>query len=124
MTQGELMAILSLSSALLPSVLNLALIGIPFNEAKVALNRMFEFSQIDPEESKNAVVNDNFEIRKLSLENISFRFPGQKLLLQNICLEIEKGKVISTCGRKRIVAKAPWQTFFCGSICLKQDDYL
>jgi ATP-binding cassette, subfamily C, bacteriocin exporter len=98
MTQGELMAILSLCSALLPSVLNLALVGIPYNEAKVALNRMFEFSQIDPEESKNGIVDGSFEIRQLSLENISFRFPGQKLLLQNICLKIEKGKVISLVG--------------------------
>ena len=46
MTQGELMAILALSSTMLPSVLNLALIGIPFSEAKVALDRMFEFTQI------------------------------------------------------------------------------
>jgi ABC-type bacteriocin/lantibiotic exporter with double-glycine peptidase domain len=97
MTQGELMAILSLSSTLLPSVLNLALIGIPLSEAKVALNRMFEFSQIDPEEKKSSD-QEKLEIQKLSLENISFRFPGQKLLLDNINLTIEKGKVISLVG--------------------------
>jgi len=98
MTQGELMAILSLSSTLLPSVLNLALIGIPFNEAKVALNRMFEFTQINPEEEETASNNESLEIRKLALENISFRFPGQKLLLDNIFLTVEKGKVISIVG--------------------------
>ena len=98
MTQGELMAVLSLSSTLLPSVLNLALIGIPFNEAKVALNRMFEFTQIEPEERVSAANNENLEIQKLSFENLSFRFPGQKLLLENICLSIEKGKVISLVG--------------------------
>jgi ABC-type bacteriocin/lantibiotic exporter with double-glycine peptidase domain len=97
MTQGELMAIVSLSSALLPSVLNLALISIPFNEAKVALNRMFEFSQIDPEEKDTR--NDNeLEIKKISLGKITFRFPGQRLLLENICLSIEKGKVVSLVG--------------------------
>jgi ATP-binding cassette subfamily B protein len=98
MTQGELMAILSLSSTMLPSVLNIALIGIPFNEAKVALNRMFEFSQICPEDEDRITRNENFEIRKLSLENLSFRFPGQKLLLENICLCVEKGKVVSLVG--------------------------
>lgn len=98
MTQGELMAILSLSSTLLPSVLNLALIGIPLNEAKVALNRMFEFSQIDPEERENIGQNDSLEILKLSLVNISFRFPGQRLLLDNLSLSIEKGKVVSLVG--------------------------
>jgi ATP-binding cassette subfamily B protein len=51
MTKGELMAILSLSSTLLPSVLNLALMAIPFSEAKVAIERMFEFTRISPESS-------------------------------------------------------------------------
>ena len=98
MTQGELMAILSLSSSLLPSVLNLALINIPVSEAKVALNRMFEFTQIKPEEGGNNDKNEALIIRQIKLENISFRFPGQKLLLDNICLTIEKGKLISLIG--------------------------
>ena len=98
MTQGELMAILSLSSTLLPSILNIALIGIPFNEAKVALNRMFEFTQIKPEEGEITGNNESLNIQKISLEKISFRFPGQKLLLENICLSVEKGKVVSLIG--------------------------
>ena len=98
MTQGELMAILSLTSTLLPSVLNLALIGIPFNEAKVALNRMFEFTQINPEEGEISGKKVSLDIQKISLENISFRFPGQKLLLENICISVEKGKVVSLIG--------------------------
>jgi ATP-binding cassette subfamily B protein len=98
MTQGELMAILSLSSSLLPSVLNLALINIPLSEAKVALNRMFEFTQIKPEESVPDEIDDSPEIRGISLKNISFRFPGQKLLLHDINLSVEKGKVVSLVG--------------------------
>ncbi|MFA5819342.1 MAG: peptidase domain-containing ABC transporter [Bacteroidales bacterium] len=97
-TQGELMAILSLSSTLLPSVLNLALISIPVSEAKVALNRMFEFTQIKPEEGKINDMNATLNIRQIKLENISFRFPGQKLLLDNICLTVEKGKIVSLVG--------------------------
>jgi ATP-binding cassette subfamily B protein len=98
MTQGELMAILSLSSTLLPSVLNLALMGIPLNEAKVALNRMFEFTQIDPEGDATGISDRDLEIRELSLEKITFRFPGQKLLLNGISIKIEKGKVVSIVG--------------------------
>jgi len=98
MTQGELMAILSLSSTLLPSVLNLALISIPVSEAKVALNRMFEFTQIKPEEGEINNMNANLNIRQIKLENISFRFPGQKLLLDNICITVEKGKIVSLVG--------------------------
>ena len=40
---GELMAILTMVSSLLPSVLNLALVSIPINEAKVAFDRMYHF---------------------------------------------------------------------------------
>lgn len=98
MTQGELMAILSLSSTLLPSVLNLALIGIPLSEAKVALNRMFEFTQIEPEEIGENNNEDELNIRRLKLKDISFRFPGQKLLLDKINMTIEKGKLVSIVG--------------------------
>ena len=97
-TQGELMAIISLSSALLPSVLNLALINIPVSEAKVALNRMFEYTRIIPEEGEIIKNDEILKIDQIRLENISFRFPGQKLLLNDISLTIEKGKVVSVVG--------------------------
>ena len=98
MTQGELMAILTLSTSLLPSVLNLALISIPVSEVKVAINRMFEFTQIEQENSagKGSVCAE--EIISLNLKDISFRFPGQKLLLDRINIYIEKGKVVSLVG--------------------------
>jgi ABC-type bacteriocin/lantibiotic exporter with double-glycine peptidase domain len=99
LTQGELMAILTLSSTMLPSVLNLALISIPVSEVKVALNRMFEFTQVESEENpKGKMVESALEIHELKLEGISFRFPGQKLLLDNISIAIEKGKVVSLVG--------------------------
>ena len=80
MTQGELMAILSLSSTLLPSVLNLALIGIPLSEAKVALNRMFEFTQIDPEEGEKSSNNENLEIREISTGKYFFQISGTEII--------------------------------------------
>jgi ATP-binding cassette, subfamily C, bacteriocin exporter len=97
-TQGELMAILSLSSTMLPSVLNLALIGIPMSEAKVALNRMFEFTQLQPEQDRMIDEIKEFNISRLEIKNIFFRFPGSSLLLENICLSLEKGKLVSLVG--------------------------
>ncbi len=98
MTQGELMAILSLSSTLIPSVMNLALISIPLSEAKVAIERMFEFTRISPEETDSKHGNENTGIKKIKLNNIKFRFPGQKLFLTDINLEIENGKIIALVG--------------------------
>jgi ATP-binding cassette, subfamily C, bacteriocin exporter len=98
MTQGELLAILSISSNILPSVLNLALIAIPISEAKVAISRMFEFTQITQEGLKNRDVDTEIEIKKIKLNNLSFRFPGRKLLLRDINISIEKGRVVSLIG--------------------------
>jgi ATP-binding cassette subfamily B protein len=98
LTQGELMAILSLSSTLLPSVLNLALIGVPLSEARVALNRMFEFTQIGTEETDISEDTPCSNITHLELRNISFRFPGRSLLLENINLSLRKGELVSLVG--------------------------
>jgi ABC-type bacteriocin/lantibiotic exporter with double-glycine peptidase domain len=99
LTQGELMAILTISSTMLPSVLNIALISIPLNEVKVALNRMFEFTQIEAEEQPDkAQIQNALNIEKVRLENICFRFPGQRLLLEDVSLAIDKGKLVSLVG--------------------------
>ena len=98
MTQGELMAILSLSSTLLPSVMNLALVSIPLSEARVAIDRMFEFTQLRPEQSGADDADSQTKIFGISLEEISFRFPGQRLLLSDASLDIEKGHVTALVG--------------------------
>ena len=98
LTQGELLAILSICSGILPSGLNLALIAIPFSEVKVAMSRMFEFTQIEPDEL--LLEKDNFSMNfdRIILNNISFRFPGRKLLLRNINITLEKGLIIALVG--------------------------
>lgn len=98
MTQGELMAIISLSSTLLPSVMNLALVSIPLSEARVAIDRMFEFTQLQPEVSVEAEENCGLPFFRISLDSIAFRFPGQKLLLSGVNLEIEKGTAAALVG--------------------------
>ena len=48
---GELMAAISLVASIAPAIVNLALVSVSLNEAKVAFNRMFEFVGI-PSEKK------------------------------------------------------------------------
>lgn len=92
---GELMAIITIASSLLPSITNLALITIPINEAKVAFNRMFEFVNIKPEQKDDY---EDFIFEKLQITNLSFRFPGRKQILENINIELRKGELISIVG--------------------------
>jgi len=98
MTAGELLAVLSISSTILPSILNLALIAIPVSEARVAIKRMFEFSQIEPEDNIPGGAGTMPLIHQIRLENICFRFPGQKLLIDDITMTLERGKIVSLVG--------------------------
>lgn len=95
MQLGELMAVLGIAGSLLPSVASLALIAIPINEAKVAFNRMYEFTSIDKEQvGKEHIAGfESFQIK-----NLSFRFAGRSQLLQDINLEVNTNECIAIVG--------------------------
>lgn len=92
---GELTAILGLCASLLPSVSNLALIAIPISEAKIAFDRMFEFTSSQIEDPTGRISKN---LDSLSFENISFRFAGRPLLLKKTCFKVEKGKILAILG--------------------------
>lgn len=92
---GELMAILGIAGSLLPSVASLALVTIPINEAKVAFDRMFEFTGM-AEEALGTVELEEFT--SLEIKNLSFRFPGRSQLLKNIDLELGRGECVALIG--------------------------
>jgi ABC-type bacteriocin/lantibiotic exporter with double-glycine peptidase domain len=93
---GELIALLGMAGSLLPSVSNLALIIIPINEAKIAFERMFEFTGTPPEQLIDANLFRTFE--NLRIQKLAFRFPGRKQLLQNIFFAVNKGEIIALMG--------------------------
>ena len=95
MLVGELIAILGIAGSLLPSITNLALVTIPINEAKVAFNRMFEFTSIEKEQQGKSELK-SFE--SLRVENLSFRFAGRSQLLKNINLSVKKGEISAIVG--------------------------
>ena len=95
MQLGELMAILGIAGSLLPSITNLALIAIPINEAKIAFNRMFEFTSIEKEKQGEIVLKD---FNSLEMKNLSFRFAGRSQLLKNVNLSIRKGELNAIVG--------------------------
>lgn len=95
MTVGELLAILGISSSLIPSITNLALVSIPINEARIAFNRMFEFASIEKEEQGTQKFDD---FNSISLQNVTFRFAGRAQLLKGVSLELRKNELIAITG--------------------------
>jgi ATP-binding cassette subfamily B protein len=93
---GELIAVLGMLGSLLPSVANLALISIPINEAKIAFDRMFEFTGIEAEIEEEII--EDLDFHSLSVENMAFRFAGRGRLLQDINLQVCRGEIIAIMG--------------------------
>jgi ABC-type bacteriocin/lantibiotic exporter with double-glycine peptidase domain len=93
---GELIAVLSLCGSVLPSVANLALITLPINEAKIAFDRMFEFTAIDPENITNTKTID--QLNSLQVQNLSFRYAGKSQLLKKLSFKVKKGEIIALMG--------------------------
>lgn len=93
---GELMAILGMCTTLLPSISNLALASIPFNEARIAFDRMFEFAEIQEVDYQIERTITNFI--SLRCSNLYFRFPGKKLLIKNTSFSVSKGEVVAIMG--------------------------
>ena len=95
MQLGELMAILGIAGSLLPSITNLALISIPINEAKIAFNRMFEFTSIE-KEAQGEIKLKRFD--SLEIKDITFRFAGRSQLLKSVNLSVKKGQINAVVG--------------------------
>jgi ATP-binding cassette subfamily B protein len=95
---GEMVAILSMTGTIIPSLNRLIIANVQFQEAHVAFDRVFEFASIKPEFVPEESKTDLEDIRALRVNNVAFRFPGRKQLLKEISLHVRKGEVIALLG--------------------------
>jgi len=96
---GEMVALLTISGNIIPTVSSLANANVQLQEAKVAFERMFEFADIKPEFEEEAIKEDPFrEFKSLQVKNLNFRFPGRRQLLKEINFEVKKGEMIALLG--------------------------
>jgi ATP-binding cassette subfamily B protein len=97
---GQMMAILQMVGMLMPAAGRLAMTNIQLQEARVAFDRMFEFTSIspeyNPETEKSTEKLGAFE--SLEVRNLSFRFPGRSELLKDISFHVRKGEIITLLG--------------------------
>ncbi len=104
---GEIMAVISLAGSLIPAVARLSQINLQLQEAKVAFDRMYDFTSITPEFEEQEITPIDF--KHLEVKNISFRFAGRKAVLQDLSFDVKKGEMIallgeSGCGKSTTMA--------------------
>ncbi len=97
---GQMMAVVQMTAILLPSAGRLALTNIQLQEARVAFDRMYEFTSILPEyipeeDQKKDAISD---FQSLEVTALSFRFPGRSPLLKGLNFSVQKGEMITLFG--------------------------
>lgn len=96
---GEMVAILSITSGLLPAINRLVIANISIQEARVAFDRMFEFTSIEPEYKLTSPAPGHVEpFNNLRITDLSFRFAGRREILKNINLTVSKGEMVALLG--------------------------
>ena len=100
MTTGGLMAILQMIGMIMASAGSLALVNIQIQEAKIAFDRMYEFTSIDSEydEESEQPRSKLSAFIDLKVDGLNFRFPGRKLLLQEVSFHVTNGEFIAIMG--------------------------
>ncbi len=97
MALGTLIACFTLLGSITPSIIQITLFNIQIQEAKVAFERMNEFSGLAIEDLQKG---DHYPLNAkcILVKNISFHYPGMLDLLKNVDLEIKKGEFRALLG--------------------------
>ena len=97
---GQMIAILQLAGMLMQTIILVALTNLQVQEAAVALDRMYEFTMLEPEQASVAT-NETpaaLHFERLSISHIGFRWPGKRLLLKDVSMELRRGEVVALSG--------------------------
>lgn len=98
LTLGELMAAISLASTVVGISASLSLSIVQFQEANVAFARLCDFIQGSKEDPHPLDHDSSFSIESLCLKNISFRYPGRSLLLEEVSVNVSRGELVCLFG--------------------------
>lgn len=127
---GQMMAIITIAGSFVASVIKTAMANIQLQEAKVAFERMYEYSAIEPEYTNSEVIEEKkLSIDTLEIRKLDFRFPGKSRLLEEISMKLEKGQLITIfgeigCGKSTIISILQrFYEFESGEILVNNSDW-
>lgn len=96
-TLGQFVALISIAAGIIPSIIRLVVANIQLQEARVAFERMFDVTSLEPEGISNYCVPfPNFRV--LTVNKVSFRFPGRPKLLKEISFQVNQSEMICLLG--------------------------
>ncbi|MDX9771551.1 MAG: cysteine peptidase family C39 domain-containing protein, partial [Tenuifilaceae bacterium] len=100
MSAGVFMAVFSLSTSILPALASIAFTNVQLQGARVAFERMYEFSSMDKEfeedeEDRKSKVE---HFAELDFKGVSFRYPGRALIIDNFTFSVKKGELVTIFG--------------------------
>jgi ATP-binding cassette, subfamily C, bacteriocin exporter len=99
LTVGSVMALIQMVGMLMGSASSLGAANIRLQEAKVAFERMYEFTSIKSEYDENDTAKSTItDFQELKVDNMAFRFAGRKRLLQDVSFYVQKGEMIALIG--------------------------
>ena len=120
MDLGVLVAISEMLRMLVPALNKLTLSNLQIQEAKIALDRLYEFVQTVGE-YRTGEDSIPEEINSIAAVNLNFRFPGKKLLLTGMNFELNTGKLTVLLGESG-GGKSTLLQVLTGFYPLSQDD--
>jgi len=98
---GQMMAVFSLYSYIMPSIINLINAHISIQGAKMALTRLKDIFLIKKEKIND--ITTLLQINKLEIKNGSFVWPkANQPLFQNISIKLERGRITGLYGKSGI----------------------
>ncbi len=95
---GEVLAVLFILMNVLPAVGSLAFANVRLQGARIAFDRMYEFTGIQPEYHFSKTTKTINDTSRITIQELSFRFPGRRKLLHEISLTLNKGSMITLLG--------------------------
>ena len=93
---GEMVALLGIAASIVPAINRIIISNIQIQEALIAFDRMFEFTNLRNEEENGAISEDI--IREICIKDISFRFPGQRQTFNQVSMNIRIGEIVGLKG--------------------------
>lgn len=95
-TIGQFIAVTSIISIIAPSIINLSLLSISYNDAKIAFDRFFSTIDLPSEKAEGEPCPD---VESIVVKELSFAYIGRRKIIDKFSASFEKGRINCIVGR-------------------------